>query len=88
MRSRVDGTWSGWSGDTIVPLENGTRPVQDQTSIWIDEDLDHLRLDQGLQDGDAERVAQGLQLALSDDRMNRHSGARWTLLGSAWISSR
>ena len=24
MRSRVDGTWSGWSGDTIVPLENGT----------------------------------------------------------------
>lgn len=24
MRSRVNGTWTGWSGDTIVPLENGT----------------------------------------------------------------
>lgn len=24
MRSRVDGTWTGWSGNTIVSLENGT----------------------------------------------------------------
>jgi hypothetical protein len=30
MRSRVDGSWTGWSGDTVVKLTNGTvwRQVQ------------------------------------------------------------
>jgi hypothetical protein len=30
MRSRVDGEWSGWAGDTTVKLENGTVWQQDQ----------------------------------------------------------
>lgn len=30
MKSRVDGEWTGWSGDTVVKLENGTVWRQEQ----------------------------------------------------------
>lgn len=30
MKSRVEGEWTGWSGDTIVKLDNGTVWRQDQ----------------------------------------------------------
>lgn len=30
MKSRVDGEWTGWDGDTIVRLENGTVWRQEQ----------------------------------------------------------
>ena len=30
MRSRVDGEWTGWHGDTVVKLENGSVWRQDQ----------------------------------------------------------
>lgn len=30
MKSRIDGAWTGWSGDTIVKLVNGSIWRQDQ----------------------------------------------------------
>jgi len=30
MQSRVEGTWTGWNGDTIVRLTNGSVWRQDQ----------------------------------------------------------
>lgn len=30
MKSRIDGAWTGWSGDTIVKLANGSIWRQDQ----------------------------------------------------------
>lgn len=30
MQSRIEGTWTGWSGDTIVRLANGSVWRQDQ----------------------------------------------------------
>lgn len=30
MQSRIEGSWTGWSGDTIVRLTNGTVWRQDQ----------------------------------------------------------
>lgn len=30
MQSRVEGAWTGWSGDTIVKLENGSVWRQEQ----------------------------------------------------------
>lgn len=30
MQSRIEGTWTGWNGDTVVRLANGTVWRQDQ----------------------------------------------------------
>jgi hypothetical protein len=34
MRSRIDGEWNGWDGDTVVTLANGSRFRSSVTSVF------------------------------------------------------
>ena len=50
----------------------GPGPIQNQASIRIDEDFDHERIGQRLQDVGPQRVAKRLQLPFADDGMDAH----------------